>query len=529
MRRLLASLSPTGLREWMRPLPPEHQLVAQAFDRAFYLAANADVAAHGADPLEHFMAFGWREGRDPTPDFSIRGYLEAFPEAAESGENPFVRWLEAGRPAMRPQEPPYGFRYDVIAKLDPLEDRLAAVLAVQEPTPGDLATLRAAVDGLRHAHITFSHDNYAANLGGLQQAIRRESARVATQGRDHLHVHPSRPWPVVRTRDDAGLLGVVLNGEPIGAFTAGVIAEALAAGEARSFAIHSLLGHAADETADILAAAGLNAGVFWLHDFASLCAGFHLLRNDVADCAAPPADSPACGVCIYGPWRTRHTDEHARLFERLSLTVAAPSQPTLDLWRASTDLPAADTVVLPHAVLTAPRPAPIASEARPFRLAYAGLPVAHKGWPIFRALASAFADDPRYAFHHLGARQDKTLPAVFTEVAASAANPLAMRDALLAAEIDAVLVWPLCRETFSFVAYEAVAAGCAVITGPDSGNVRAFVSETGHGQVLPDEAALKASLADGAILELGRAKRRPMLYDLDFSALSLDLAATPAS
>jgi hypothetical protein len=81
----------------------------------------------------------------------------------------------------------------------------------------------------------------------------------------------------------------------------------------------------------------------------------------------------------------------------------------------------------------------------------------------------------------------------------------------------------LCRETFSFVAHEAVAAGCAVITGPDSGNVAAFVTEGGHGWVLPDEAALTAAFDDGRITELARAQRRPMHYDLTFSALTLDL------
>ena len=100
-----------------------------------------------------------------------------------------------------------------------------------------------------------------------------------------------------------------------------------------------------------------------------------------------------------------------------------------------------------------------------------------------------------------------------------------MANALTAAEPDAVLAWPLCRETFSFVAYEAVAAGAAVVTGPDSGNIQAFVSETGHGRVLADEAALTAAFETGDILDLARARRRPMLYELRHSALSLDLPA----
>ena len=102
-------------------------------------------------------------------------------------------------------------------------------------------------------------------------------------------------------------------------------------------------------TAAILEAAGLKAGVFWLHDFASVCAGFHLLRNDVEDCAGPPPDSAACGICVYGPWRARHMGEHARLFGRLDLTVAAPSRVTLDLWRAASGLTPAATAILPHA------------------------------------------------------------------------------------------------------------------------------------------------------------------------------------
>jgi hypothetical protein len=161
-------------------------------------------------------------------------------------------------------------------------------------------------------------------------------------------------------------------------------------------------------------------------------------------------------------------------------------------------------------------------------VAYAGLPVGHKGWPLFQGLARRFADDPRYDFHHLGARGDASLPATFRPVSAGADRPLAMRDALEVAEIDAVLVWPLCRETFSFVAYEAVAAGCAVVTGPDSGNVAAFVSETGHGRVL-EETALAAAFESGSILDLARARRGPMLYDLRYSALTLDLAATASA
>ena len=528
MRRLLAAAVPMRLRGRLRGLHPDHAIAARAFDAAFYLKAYPDVRDVGADPLDHFMTYGWREGRDPSPEFSVRAYLEAFPAVADEGVNPFVHWITNGRPrAVRP-ESPQGFRFDVISRLKPVDDRLPTGVDLPAPEADLAAALAASRGGLTRLHVTFSHDDYSANLGGLQFAIGREAARLAEAGRDHLHIHPSRPWPVVRTSADPGLLGVVWNGRPVGLFEPVAIARVLGAASAqpnagRSFAIHSLLGHAADETADILAAVGLRRGVFWLHDFASLCAGFHLLRDDVQDCAAPPPGSAACNICVYGPWRDRHLAEHARLFERLELTVAAPSQPTLDLWSASTALPAVGTVVLPHVTLAARGPANLGDAGRPFRVAYAGLPVTHKGWPIFQALAIRFADDPRYEFHHFGARGDAALPVAFHPVSAGADKPTAMRDALEHEAIDAALIWPLCRETFSFVAYEAVAAGCAVITGPDSGNVAAFVADGGHGQVL-DEAELQAAFESGAIRDLGRARRAPMLYDLRYSALTLDLA-----
>ena len=512
----------------------ERTLAAGEFDAAFYLASNLDVAKTGVDPLEHFLASGWREGRDPNASFSVKDYLESYPDIAAADINPFVHYLSAGRAEGRTGRTELGFRYEIIKRLVPLETRVAAVARASARLKlGTAAALAKALSGARTGladlHITFSHDDYTANTGGVQLCLQRESARIAALGRDHLHLYPAKPWPVVRTRGEAGHLGVILNGEALGVFAPKAIVGALgrAARAAqpgrRSFAIHSLLGHSASETAEILAAAGLKAGFFWLHDFASLCAGFHLLRNDVEDCSAPPPESAACGICIYGPWRARHLAEHERLFGRLSLTVVSPSQPTLDLWQASSAYPTAGEVILPHASLIARGPAPATPAERPLRVAYAGMPAAHKGWEVFRDLAARFAGDPRYRFLHLGGRAPAGSAIEFHKVTVTDAAPRAMQAAIEKHEADAVLLWPLCRETFSFVAYEAVAAGAAVIAGPDSGNVAAFVETGRHGIVLTDEEALFRAFETGEARALARAARQPLLYDLAFSGLTVDL------
>ncbi|MEY4889894.1 MAG: hypothetical protein RIQ75_1024, partial [Pseudomonadota bacterium] len=88
---LAPDVTEPGLLHWLHhgqaaglvPHPPEQNfglppasLVAlvRAFDAAFYLDRNPDVAAAGMDPLVHYLSEGWREGRDPSPSFSTRWY-----------------------------------------------------------------------------------------------------------------------------------------------------------------------------------------------------------------------------------------------------------------------------------------------------------------------------------------------------------------------------------------------------------------------------------------------------------------------
>ncbi len=69
------------------PVRPDPMVLAQdlhaRFDAAFYLRHNPDVAAARLDPLAHFLAIGWREGRDPSAEFQIGG--------ADQDINPLVR------------------------------------------------------------------------------------------------------------------------------------------------------------------------------------------------------------------------------------------------------------------------------------------------------------------------------------------------------------------------------------------------------------------------------------------------------
>ncbi len=75
------------------------------FDGAYYLAHNPDVAAAGVDPLQHYLAYGWKEGRDPSAYFDTGYYLEQNPDIAAAGVNPLLHfeaygWKEGRQPSL---------------------------------------------------------------------------------------------------------------------------------------------------------------------------------------------------------------------------------------------------------------------------------------------------------------------------------------------------------------------------------------------------------------------------------------------
>ncbi len=513
------------------PWTVDRDVLLQVFDADYYRAIYPDIAEAGIDPLDHFLTEGWREGRAPSRTFSVPDYLEFNPDVAALGINPFLHYVIAGRSEGRLGVHDLGFRHRMLARLLTVPERQAHARKLMDGFTADPPSGLEALGRLgSDLHLTFSHDDFTANVGGLQLCLQREAAGLARLGIDHLHLFPVTPWPTLRPDSVPGLTGVLLNGVRLGVFSASQIAQALrkaGAGAGRTFALHSLLGHSATEVLDILKAAGIRKGHLWLHDFTSVCAGFHLMRNDVADCGAPPPDSPACSICVYGEHRQAHTEAHDRLFAALDITVAAPSTSAYATWRAASTAPE-DTphIIHPHATLTPTQASTPAGRKAPLKVAYVGMTALHKGWAAFEDLAEAFGDDPRYAFLHLGSRPGPGSRVPFRQVSVSAQGPMAMRDALMEEAVDVVVLWSLCRETFSLAAHEATSAGAFILTHADSGNIAAFARLGDFGQVLDSEADLAALFRSGQVAEHARRRRKPMLHDLTFSETTADLLGT---
>ncbi len=71
------------------------------FNQEWYLASYPDVAKEGIDPIAHYLKFGAKEGRNPSPEFDSAWYLSSYPDVAQEGINPLVHYIKFGRQEQR--------------------------------------------------------------------------------------------------------------------------------------------------------------------------------------------------------------------------------------------------------------------------------------------------------------------------------------------------------------------------------------------------------------------------------------------
>jgi len=75
-------------------LTADQQIAAKAeFDEAYYRTSNPDIAISNADLFQHYLEHGWRQGRNPNPNFKTIDYVLANPGVLRLGANPFLHHL----------------------------------------------------------------------------------------------------------------------------------------------------------------------------------------------------------------------------------------------------------------------------------------------------------------------------------------------------------------------------------------------------------------------------------------------------
>lgn len=467
-----------------------HRMVAAHFDVDFYLRANPDVREAGVDPLSHYLVDGWREGRDPSAEFNTSYYLHANPDVQGANVCPLLHYVLHGAAEGR---------------LRTLKDTTRALIAKSAieksareraqrslpPDPQDAlpsAKLREelGIEKYRGLIIAGSQNDYVEILGGVQNCVNDEEAAFLSEGWAYLHLCPAQPLSELSevTAATNFLVSVRLNGKRLGMATASDLAEQLTPTQ-RSykpchFILHHLFGFSPEAIAQMAEVIQPERNIVWIHDFITLCPSYALMRNDIAFCNAPPVESKVCAVCCYGLRRRAHLTRVRNLFKVLQPVVLAPSESALSLWLKRSDFPHSGAKVVPHGRLFLPIEIQKKTR-RALRVGFLGAHEYHKGWYQFERLAERFRNDERYEFFHLGTQSSPTAPYIgFHEVKVDRFARDAMIRAVASIELDVVVLWSLCYETFSFTTYEALAGGAFVLARQDAGNVWPAILEAGE-------------------------------------------------
>jgi glycosyltransferase involved in cell wall biosynthesis/SAM-dependent methyltransferase len=125
------------------------------FDEAFYLAAYPDIRPTPSDPIRHYCAVGWREGKNPSKDFDTRYYLATYSDIRNGGINPFWHYVIAGASELRyaapgPSEPPAVRHVKAACDNDPSE-ACESPVAIQQENTGLQAEIDGEVEAIRES------------------------------------------------------------------------------------------------------------------------------------------------------------------------------------------------------------------------------------------------------------------------------------------------------------------------------------------------------------------------------------------
>lgn len=77
----------------------EYKLLAKSkeFNKKWYLKTYPDIATAKIDPIEHYINHGWKEGRNPGPNFNTITYLTINPDVRHANINPLIHWEKFGK------------------------------------------------------------------------------------------------------------------------------------------------------------------------------------------------------------------------------------------------------------------------------------------------------------------------------------------------------------------------------------------------------------------------------------------------
>jgi hypothetical protein len=463
------------------------------FSGRYYRKMNSDMP-RSTDALAHFCESGWKEGRNPSPGFDVKYYLNVNRDVDEAKINPYVHYLSKGKSEGRKPKPFDSARYDLLRSLRCMNDlaqdykKINPKILLIEKNQLFIQIL-----ALKKALVVaISHDDYLSQTGGIQRFIHDECVSANEGGYAYLHLSPTLPnikW--VGGDESTLLVNCSLNGDFIGTLTAEEVVMCLRALKSKKTdalkvgVVHSAMGWNLAALQAIFDADFAHR-LFYSHDFHALCPEYRLLRNNLHPCDAPSPSSSSCSICAHGTDRVQHLEIYHELFKSINFKLIHPSKMVHDIFLKNTKKYHQKSLILPHIKVeqkSSLKNQIISRDGKKIRIAFCGHPVLQKGFAHFKEIVNNCAELNNIEFLHLGMQNQSMEQVKFIEVTLKNGASQMVRE-LKNNNVNLVFIGSIWRETFGYIAYEAAQAGAAIITFENSGNVAAFVKEFNIGAVV---------------------------------------------
>ena len=472
------------------------ELMKEAFDGHYYRNKYPDLDK-SIDGLSHFCELGWKEQRNPCANFNTKYYLACNEDVRNAEINPFMHYLNKGINEGRKPQLELIVNHQLLRTLKTItelsQEYRQIVPKLKLIAQSELfITLLAKCSESKGLCLSLSHDDYMNHTGGVQKFIRDESHYAQEAGYVYLHLCPAIADISLNHNGSAitFLINCTLNDTFIGTFTVRELTETLSSLLIKQplalqvAVIHSAMGWNIESMISVIS--NLFAyQFFYVHDYFALCTEYRLLRNNIVPCDAPELKSMSCNICAHSNGRVKQVEAFTQLFEKLKPTLLYPSNCAKALFGAGLHGIKLAEVVVPH-IKVIKKSVTKKHEPRKrdrIRVAYCGAPVGHKGFYHFEQIVEKSQTQVGLEFFHFG-NEDTQLSGVEFVKTVLKDGKSQMIKKIEDQEIDIVFIGSTWRETFNFVAYEAVQAGAAIITLESAGNVCDFVAEYKIGRVV---------------------------------------------
>ena len=356
---------------------------------------------------------------------------------------------------------------------------------------------------LNYYILSVSNDNYLLKNGGLPKYIEEQQEALCSLGIDYIHIAPIRKFSFMGKKYILhDLYTVVIGGAYHGIFTERQVADLLQTRQKEGESLIGLFIHHCIRVNlkffDFLLRWIPEVPVFfYIHDYYSVCPNFLMLKNDISFCGKEKRSEEKCHECSYYISGLKESNTMRNFLDKYynRIIPVSPSDITKEIWLNTYNQYKDKIKVVPHFVWNDFYKENMHFLTKKIRIAYVGSALAHKGWNTWIKLYQIFNKKQNaYDLYTFGHNTPKCPNTTQVNVSVTTKESESMQAALRKHNIDCVILWSNCPETYSYTFFESYAANTFILTCEDSGNIAYMVNKVGNGLVLKNEEQLQKVL-----------------------------------